>query len=201
MRSSRSGASRCGRACETVASYEREHPNAPPIEMHVNLSVAQLMEPNLASDVERVLAATGVRGERMVFEITESALLEDGPRAASVLGGLRALGIKLCIDDFGTGYSSLRYLHRFPIDVLKIDRSFVARADGDVASEPIVHMVVTLAHSLGMTVIAEGIETDLQCAKIRAAGCDYGQGYLFSRPLPGAAGITSWLASEVLRSA
>jgi len=189
------------RACETVAEYERRHPNAPSIEMHVNLSVAQLMEPNLVSDVERVLAATGVRGERMVFEITESALLEDGPRAASVLGGLRALGIKLCIDDFGTGYSSLRYLHRFPIDVLKIDRSFVARADGDVASEPIVHMVVTLAHSLGMTVIAEGIETDLQCAKIRAAGCDFGQGYLFSRPLPGAAGITSWLASEVLRSA
>jgi diguanylate cyclase (GGDEF)-like protein len=188
-------------ACETLAAYARERPNEPRIEMHVNLSVAQLMDASIVSDVDRVLTESGIGGEHLIFEITESALLEDGPRAAAVLEGLRGLGIRLCIDDFGTGYSSLRYLHRFPIDVLKIDRSFVARADGDVASEPIVNMVVTLAHSLGMSVIAEGIETDVQCAKIRAAGCDYGQGYLFARPLPGAEGIRSWLATDALRSA
>ena len=187
-------------ACQTLAAYGRERPEDP-IEMHVNLSVAQLMDASIVSDVDRVLSETGIGGEQLIFEITESALLEDGPRAAAVLEGLRGLGIRLCIDDFGTGYSSLRYLHRFPIDVLKIDRSFVARADGDVASEPIVNMVVTLAHSMGMTVIAEGIETDVQCAKIRAAGCDYGQGYLFARPLPGSAGIRSWLATDALRSA
>jgi len=172
---------------------------APPLSMNVNLSVTQLMEPNIVKDVERALAESGLRAQLLTLEITESALLEDGPRAVAVLSQLKSLGVRLCIDDFGTGYSSLRYLHQFPIDALKIDRSFVNGKSGGIANEPIVQMVVTLAQSLGMDVVAEGIESQMQREKLIAAGCSVGQGYYFARPIDRLEDVERWFEPEPLK--
>jgi EAL domain-containing protein (putative c-di-GMP-specific phosphodiesterase class I) len=109
--------------------------------------------------------------------------MEDGEAAVAMLLQLRDLGIGLCIDDFGTGYSSLSYLHRFPINILKVDRSFVSRIGEMGENLEIVRAIVMLARSLGMEVVAEGLETPVQLAQLRAIGCEYGQGYFFSRPL------------------
>jgi diguanylate cyclase (GGDEF)-like protein/PAS domain S-box-containing protein len=182
----------------TMLARDSSHAGPRPLTMNVNLSVTQLMEPSIVEHVADALGASGLPPERLMLEITESALLEDGPRAAAVLGQLKALGVRLCIDDFGTGYSSLRYLHKFPIDALKIDRSFVSGASGDIANEPIVQMVVTLGHSLHMDVIAEGIETETQRRKLMALGCKSGQGYLFSRPIDHVADLEAWLGTEPL---
>jgi diguanylate cyclase (GGDEF)-like protein len=168
--------------------------------MNVNLSVTQLMEPNIVKDVERALVESGLRPDLLMLEITESALLEDGPRAIEVLSRLKALGVRLCIDDFGTGYSSLRYLHQFPIDALKIDRSFVNGRDGGIANEPIVQMVITLAQSLGMDVVAEGVESRLQREKLIAAGCATGQGFYFARPLDRLEDVDNWLGGSLVES-
>ena len=127
-------------------------------------------------------------------------MLEDGPRAIEVLSRLKALGVRLCIDDFGTGYSSLRYLHQFPIDALKIDRSFVNGRDGGIANEPIVQMVITLAQSLGMDVVAEGVESRLQREKLIAAGCATGQGFYFARPLDRLEDVDNWLGGSLAES-
>jgi diguanylate cyclase (GGDEF)-like protein/PAS domain S-box-containing protein len=184
-------------AC-TMMAGQPSTASARPITMNVNLSVTQLMEPSIVEHVAEALRLSGLAPERLMLEITESALLEDGPRAAAVLGHLKSLGVRLCIDDFGTGYSSLRYLHKFPIDALKIDRSFVSGAGGEIANEPIVQMVVTLGHSLEMDVIAEGIESETQRRKLVALGCKSGQGYLFSRPLEPGGELSPWLDSQRL---
>jgi EAL domain-containing protein (putative c-di-GMP-specific phosphodiesterase class I) len=184
-------------AC-TMLAGRPSLPGARPITMNVNLSVTQLMEPTIVEHVAEALRCSGLAPERLMLEITESALLEDGPRAAAVLGHLKSLGVRLCIDDFGTGYSSLRYLHKFPIDALKIDRSFVCGAGGDIANEPIVQMVVTLGHSLEMEVIAEGIESETQRRKLMALGCKSGQGFLFSRPIEAMVELHPWLGTERL---
>lgn len=168
------------------------------LSMNVNLAVRQVMDPTIVRDVERALVESGLRPELLMLEITESALLEDGPRAVAVLGALKSLGVRLCIDDFGTGYSSLRYLHQFPIDALKIDRSFINGRDGGIANEPIVQMVVTLAHSLGMDVVAEGVESQLQREKLCAAGCLVGQGYFFARPIDRPEDLDRWFGSAKL---
>jgi diguanylate cyclase (GGDEF)-like protein len=172
---------------------------SPPLTMNVNLSVTQLMEPNIVKDVERALVESGLRPQLLTLEITESALLEDGPRAIAALSQLRGLGVRLCIDDFGTGYSSLRYLHQFPIDALKIDRSFVSGKSGGIANEPIVQMVVTLAQSLGMEAVAEGIESQMQREKLIAAGCTVGQGYFFARPIDRLEDVERWFEPEPLK--
>jgi EAL domain-containing protein (putative c-di-GMP-specific phosphodiesterase class I) len=164
--------------------------------MNVNLSVPQLLEAHVVDDVRSALADSGLRPDRLVLEITESALLEDGPRAAATLLALRGLGVRLCIDDFGTGYSSLRYLHQFPIDALKIDRSFVAGRNGNVGSEPIVQMVVTLAQSLGLEVIAEGVESQMQREMLLRSGCRTGQGFYFSTPLTDPSEIERWAGAR-----
>ncbi len=184
-------------ACAMLAR-EPAYPNRRALTMNVNLSVTQLMEPTIVEHVADALRASGLAPGRLMLEITESALLEDGPRAAAVLSQLKALGVRLCIDDFGTGYSSLRYLHKFPIDALKIDRSFVSGAGGDLANEPIVQMVVTLGHSLHLDVIAEGIESEMQRRKLMSLGCKSGQGYLFSRPIEQVTDLDAWLGSEPL---
>jgi len=184
-------------AC-TMLAREPALPGARPITMNVNLSVTQLMEPAIVEHVAEALRVSGLAPERLMLEITESALLEDGPRAAAVLAHLKALGVRLCIDDFGTGYSSLRYLHKFPIDALKIDRSFVSGAGGDIANEPIVAMVVTLGHSLEMEVIAEGIESETQRRKLMSLGCKSGQGFLFSKPIEQAVELQPWLGAQRL---
>ena len=185
------------RACLMLASRANASVGGHPLSMNVNLAVTQLMEPSIVRDVERALVESGLRPELLMLEITESALLEDGPRAVEVLSRLKALGVRLCIDDFGTGYSSLRYLHQFPIDALKIDRSFVNGRDGGIANEPIVQMVITLAQSLGMDVVAEGIESQMQREKLGAAGCLIGQGYFFSRPIDRLEDLDQWFGDAI----
>jgi EAL domain-containing protein (putative c-di-GMP-specific phosphodiesterase class I) len=188
------------KSCIMLASRTRGRLLGHAPAMNVNLSVTQLMEPNIVKEVERALVESGLRPDLLMLEITESALLEDGPRAIEVLSRLKALGVRLCIDDFGTGYSSLRYLHQFPIDALKIDRSFVSGRDGGIANEPIVQMVITLAQSLGMDVVAEGIESRLQREKLIAAGCATGQGFYFARPLDRLEDVDNWLGGSLAES-
>ena len=148
-----------------------------------NLSASQFTGPDLADHLARTLADSGVEAARFKFEITESVLLEHQEPALGMLHRLRDMGVVLCIDDFGTGYSSLGYLHRFPLDVVKIDRSFVSRMDRDARSAQLVHAIVNLARNLRVKVVAEGVETREQLAALRGMGCDYAQGFLFAEAL------------------
>ncbi len=150
--------------------------------VEVNLSPRQIDHPDVVAAVERALGASGADPERLTLEITESALMDDARGTLGVLHALKDLGVSLAIDDFGTGYSSLAYLRRFPLDVLKIDKSFVAGL-GDPGGSAIVGAVVGLAHALGLVVIAEGVETERQAEELSRLGCDFAQGYLFSKPL------------------
>jgi EAL domain-containing protein (putative c-di-GMP-specific phosphodiesterase class I) len=150
----------------------------------VNLSARQFAREGLADHVEALLRQSGISSRQLGLEMTESSLIPDIHTALEVLGSLRRLGVSLLMDDFGTGYSSLSYLHSFPIDVIKIDRSFVGRmTEGDQPLQ-IVRTIIELARVLGMDVVAEGIETCEQYLQLRDLGCRFGQGYLFARPLP-----------------
>ncbi|MDA8358359.1 MAG: bifunctional diguanylate cyclase/phosphodiesterase [Actinomycetota bacterium] len=151
--------------------------------MEVNLSARQIDHPGIVGTVEDILGATGLPPENLTLEITESALMRDAVAALGVLRALKSIGVSLAIDDFGTGYSSLSYLQRFPLDVLKVDKSFVDELDHDRGAE-IVAAVINLAHALGLHVVAEGVESESQLDVLRHLGCDYAQGYLFSRPVP-----------------
>jgi len=150
----------------------------------INLSGRQVTDPGLVDRVAHVLDRTGTSPGDVKLEITETLLMQDPELAASVLGRLKELGLRLALDDFGTGYSSLSYLQRFPIDTLKIDQSFTRRMLDDSGSGAIVKTLVDLARNLGMQTVAEGIERPDQAAALAALGCDYGQGYLYARPLP-----------------
>jgi diguanylate cyclase (GGDEF)-like protein len=150
--------------------------------MSVNLSTKQLMQPDIAAKIYTVLDETGLDPRYLKLEITETAVVENAEMTIEILKLLRSLGIELAIDDFGTGYSSLSYLHRLPVQQLKIDRSFVSRMDGRENGE-IVQTVISMAHHLGMKVVAEGVETEAQYAQLVEMNCDYAQGYLFSQPL------------------
>jgi EAL domain-containing protein (putative c-di-GMP-specific phosphodiesterase class I) len=170
-----------GEACRQLALLASRHPAAATMTVSVNVSARQFKQDDLVDDVVAALHATDLRPERLVLEITESVLLESTPQTTANISDLHRLGVGLAIDDFGTGYSSLGYLQRFPIDVLKIDKSFIdGMLDGDVA---LVRAVVNLGHSLGLSVTAEGCETVPQMENLRALGCDRAQGYLFARPL------------------
>jgi len=142
--------------------------------------------------VEALLRQSGIESRQLGLEMTESSLIPDMHTALEVLGSLRRLGVSLLIDDFGTGYSSLSYLHSFPIDVIKIDRSFVGRMTEGEQPLQIVRTIIELARVLGMDVVAEGIETCEQYHLLRELGCRFGQGYLFARPLT-AVGVTHLL--------
>ncbi|MGP1386071.1 MAG: EAL domain-containing protein [Thainema sp.] len=152
-----------------------------PLTININLSAIQLKQSNLMERLVKILQTTQVPQEYLKIEITESCILETFTSEAQALKQLKALGIRLCIDDFGTGYSSLSRLHEFPIDTLKIDRSFVQRLNQN--SLETVQMVITLAHSLNMDVVAEGIETEAELAILQQLGCELGQGYWYSPPL------------------
>jgi FOG: EAL domain len=142
--------------------------------------------------VAAALEGSGLDPGCLVLELTESVLMDDPDRAAATLNELKQLGVRLAIDDFGTGYSSLAYLQRFPIDILKIDRSFVARVLGGPEDAALAHAIIKLGQTLHLDVVAEGIETDGQLNELRKLGCEYGQGYLFARPLA-PDGLTSLL--------
>jgi EAL domain-containing protein (putative c-di-GMP-specific phosphodiesterase class I) len=150
----------------------------------VNLSARQFGAPDLIAGIEQVLLDTGLPPDCLEIELTESLFMSDVTPAVELLHRMKALGVKLSIDDFGTGYSSLSYLSRFPIDTLKIDRSFVADITHDANDAAIVTSIIALAHNLKLAVIAEGVETAEQLDYLRSHGCDEIQGYYFSRPLP-----------------
>jgi diguanylate cyclase len=170
-------------ACAQVMRWRREQPEVAPQNLAVNLSVRQLHDPRLLEDVADALSASGLEPESLTLEITESMLIEETDRGSRALDQLRAMKVKIAIDDFGTGYSSLSYLKRFPVDTIKIDRSFVAEMETSSTSAALVKAVVDLAHNLGVATVAEGVENAEQKAKIYELGCTFGQGYLFSRPL------------------
>ncbi|WP_186301577.1 EAL domain-containing protein [Denitromonas halophila] len=156
----------------------------PPIVVAVNLSANQLRQPNLVEIVAEILRDTGLPPSQLELELTESALMENPAQANEVLYRLKALGLRLSIDDFGTGYSSLAYLSQFPVDQLKIDRSFIKQIVTDAASEAISTSVIALAHRMGLRVIAEGVETEEQLAFLSRHDCDEIQGYYYSPPIP-----------------
>lgn len=171
-------------ACRQLMQWHAKYPCAPPLSMNVNLSVKQLSDPDVVDRVARILAETGIRPESLKLELTESSLMTNIQSATAVLAALRALGVGLKLDDFGTGYSSLGYLRTLHFDSLKLGPSFVRRVATDRETRAIVKTIVDLAHTLHMTVVAEGIETEDQLAGLIDVGCDTGQGFLFSRPLP-----------------
>jgi diguanylate cyclase (GGDEF)-like protein/PAS domain S-box-containing protein len=170
-------------ACRTAAAWRREHAVAADTTMAVNVSAVQLTSPQLLDDVRAALAASGLPASALVLEVTETALVGHPERAAASLAALRALGVRLALDDFGTGYSSLGYLQDFTVDVLKIDRSFVATIPADGELPPIVRGLIDLARALDLDVVAEGVETPAQRARLQAGRCERAQGYLFAAPL------------------
>jgi diguanylate cyclase (GGDEF)-like protein len=170
-------------ACHTAAAWQRNYPQARPLAISVNVSGRQLADEEFSRLVADVLADSGLPPDSLVLELTETALVDDPARAAADLGRLRALGVRLAVDDFGTGYSSLAYLGQFPVDILKIDRSFVAAITDAEHRSPLVRGMLELARTLGLETVAEGVESAVQRDRLRAEGCDRAQGYLFSRPL------------------
>ena len=175
-----------GEACRQLRQWKQQFPTCLPLSISVNLSTKQFAQTNLMEQVHQILQQTKITGLAidLKLEITESALMENPDKATTLLQQLKDLGVKLLIDDFGTGYSSLSYLHRFPFDTVKIDQSFVSGMDRCNDQSEIVRAIVSLAHTLGMNVIAEGVETAAQLAQLQELGAEYGQGYLFAQPLP-----------------
>ena len=169
-------------ACRQVKEWQQRYPSDPPLEVYVNLSARQFYDPDLVEQVAGVLQDTGLEASSLVLEITEGTAMEEAPSTMATLAALRGLGVKLAIDDFGTGYSSLSYLKRFPVDAIKIDHAIVEGLGHDRGDSAIVSATITLAHALGLEVIAEGVETIEEAAELRALGCDFGQGYYWWTP-------------------
>ncbi|MBK5334152.1 MAG: EAL domain-containing protein [Ilumatobacteraceae bacterium] len=169
-------------ACRTAAKWRHMFPTVR-LTMAVNLSARQLAAPDIVGDVANALVRSGFGATSLILEMTESVLVQDPETATHRLQALRALGVRVALDDFGTGYSSLSYLRQFPIDILKIDKSFTNTINDRAIIPPIVHGLLELAKTLKMTTIAEGIELEVQRDSLREQRCEYGQGYLFSRPL------------------
>jgi len=170
-------------ACAQLATWGVESPGHR-LAVGVNVSVRQLDEPDFARRLLDLIASHGVEPDQIVVELTEQALAVDFDSVAAIVSELRAQSVSVAVDDYGTGYSSLRYLHRFDADVVKIDRSFVANVVESVHTQKIVRSVMHMAESLDLQSIAEGIETAEQLDTVRGLGCELGQGYLFSRPVP-----------------
>ncbi len=170
-------------SCRRLQDWQTRYPEAGPLFVAVNLSARQFEQPDLVDEVRRVLRETGLPGTCLKLEITETLVMHDAETARAMLLQLRALDVRLAIDDFGTGYSSLAYLRKFPVHTLKIDRSFVAALDEQKENLEIARAIVTLARNLGLDVVAEGVETTEQLGLLTLLECDYGQGYLLSRPV------------------
>ncbi len=171
-------------ACRQAREWQRQVPAAASLVMSVNLSARQFAQADLIANVAASLDHAGLAPRSLELEITESLVMDQSEASVERLRGLRALGVKLVLDDFGTGYSSLSYLRRLPLDTIKIDRSFVSGIGTDDADLPIVQAVISLAHGLGVDVVAEGIETEEQLVGLRRLACDRGQGFYFARPIP-----------------
>jgi diguanylate cyclase (GGDEF)-like protein/PAS domain S-box-containing protein len=170
--------------CRQIRELQVKHPELGRLKLSVNLSNKQFFQADLFAQIEEALTISGLPPACLGLEITEGVIIRHADSAASRFSRLKSLGVQLYLDDFGKGYSSLNYLHRFPMDILKIDRSFVSRIDEAEGNLAIVRAIVTLAHQLGMEVVAEGIQTDEQRARLKSLGCEYGQGFFLSEPVP-----------------
>ncbi|HEY9762161.1 MAG TPA: PAS domain S-box protein [Trichocoleus sp.] len=184
-------------ACQQLKQWQEMLPQAATLMMSVNLSVKQFSSPHLIKDIDEILATTELPSSSLRLEITESALIDNLETAETILAAIRERGIQLCIDDFGTGYSSLSVVHRFPVQILKIDRSFVSRMEADSRGVAMVQAVLALARSLGMFAIAEGVETEAQMTQLQTLSCPYAQGYWFARPLSTAEATARICATQV----
>jgi diguanylate cyclase (GGDEF)-like protein/PAS domain S-box-containing protein len=180
-------------ACEAAVTFAATW--LAPLRVSINLSARQLNEPGLRSMLHSALEVTGCDPTSIVVEVTETALLQDLAAAAGVLEEIRELGVEVDLDDFGTGYSSLRYLKHLPVDRIKIDQEFVSGLGIDIADTAIVASTIALAHSMGMSAVAEGVETPEQLGLLRQLGCDFAQGYLLSPPLPQGE-LMHWLSQQ-----
>jgi diguanylate cyclase (GGDEF)-like protein/PAS domain S-box-containing protein len=171
-------------ACLRAKEWQEAHPRTPPLVMSVNLSASQLSRPDLVDTVEGILKETGLEGSCLTLDVTETIYVRALAGNTAFLDRLRGLGVRFSIDDFGTGYSSLSYLKRLPAEAIKIDKSFVKGLGEDVEDTAVVRMIIELAHTLSLEVIAEGVETEVQADLLKEMGCDFAQGYHFSKPLP-----------------
>jgi len=172
------------RACSSMGELHRRHPDDPPLSVSVNVSARQLQGSGLVEEVSRALAAGGLEPGSLVLEITESVLMQDTEGTLARLAELKGLGVRLALDDFGTGYSSLSYLRRFPVDLLKIDQSFVSAVCARDEVRLIIEAIITLADALGLQSVAEGVEELDELAALRDVGCRLGQGFHFAKPMP-----------------
>jgi diguanylate cyclase (GGDEF)-like protein len=170
------------KACQVARQWSEAHPDRAPVSVHVNASAAELQEPDLLDHVNGAIETAGIHSGQLVIEITESILISDAPVSIAQLDELRRAGVRLALDDFGTGYSSLSYLRWLPLDTVKIDKSFVSWAGHGGKGAAFAKTITELAHTLGLDVVAEGIETDEQLVAVRELGCEMGQGYWFAPP-------------------
>ena len=170
-------------ACHQIREWQVRFPADPLLTISVNLSTMQCVQTDLVQTIADVLQKNNLDASSLKLELTESLIVEDSESISAMLSKLRALGIQVQIDDFGTGYSALSYLHTLPIDTLKIDRTFINRLGSNGGGSDIVQTILTLAHNLGMKVVAEGVETNDQLSKLKAMDCEYVQGFLFSKPV------------------
>ena len=170
-------------ACFQLRCWLEQFPVFSHLTLSVNLSSNHFSQMDFIEQIDQILASTSILGQYLKLEITESVLISNPESTVKMLEQLRKRNIQICLDDFGTGYSSLNYLHRFPINILKIDRSFVSNLKAEDSKMAIVRTIVTLGHELGIEVIAEGIETADQKQFLKTLGCHYGQGYYFSPPV------------------
>jgi predicted signal transduction protein with EAL and GGDEF domain len=181
------------RACRVASSISDEL--GFPLSMSVNLSGRQFVHPNVVAEVADAILRSGIAPSQLCMEITESVAVEDLQRSDGILNELKAIGVRLAIDDFGTGYSSLKYLKRFPVDIVKIDRSFVMGVDVNPVDAAIVNAILGLATAVGMTTIAEGVETVGQLRRLREMGCPLVQGFYIGLPMPADAFVDAVLAT------
>jgi len=170
-------------ACSQAVQWQRQRPETDPLVACVNLSVRQLRHPDLARTVKRVLHSTGLEGSCLCLDITETLYITVLEGNTAGLDDLKRMGVRLSIDDFGMGYSSMSYLKRLPANTLKIDKAFIAGLGEDAEDTAIVRMVIELAGTLGMSIIAEGVQSEEQAEQLKEMGCDLGQGFFFAQPL------------------
>jgi EAL domain-containing protein (putative c-di-GMP-specific phosphodiesterase class I) len=171
-------------ACRQAKEWQGRYPKDPPLTASVNLSAKQFRLPELVERIATILGKIGLEPRTLTLEITEETPMEDAHATAEALRKLKVMGVRIEVDDFGTGYSSLSYLRRFPVDYLKVDRAFIAGLGRNAEDEGIVKSVVGLAHTLGLEVVAEGVENGEQLGLLREMGCELAQGFYFWGPLP-----------------
>jgi EAL domain-containing protein (putative c-di-GMP-specific phosphodiesterase class I) len=169
-------------ACLQLRAWHSQFPCDPPLTLSVNITPKEFAQPDLAAQIGAILVEVGIHPSSINVEITETIAMADPQRSSLVLSELKALGVHISIDDFGTGYSSLSRLQGFPVDTLKIDRTFISKIDTDSETSEIVRIIITLAHNLGLKVVAEGAETAGQVSLLKELKCELVQGYFFARP-------------------